>query len=316
MSSTGGRPQRPAISVVIPVFNAQRTLPGCLASLRAQDRDDVEVILIDDGSTDGSRQIMERSGFRVLLGDHQGPSAARNRGIAEAAGELVAFTDSDCLVPPHWLTRLEQALRSAGVDGAGGGQRCPDDETAAGRAFQKVMSQLGFVGDYTRNEQQLRAVKHNASCNVLYRKQALQRAGGFRVGLYPGEDVDLDHRLAKQGCRFVHTPGAEVQHYRPQTLSGFAHMMERYGWCQAVLVRIHGPFRFLHLLPLLSAAAAGGAVTLLILAPPLGLTLVASTLVAGYLALCLRSRALVRPALAALVVGAWHCGFARGLLGR
>ena len=306
--------KRPEISVVIPVFNAERTLPGCLDSLKNQDRQGVEVILIDDGSTDGSRQIMERSGFRVLMGGHQGPSAARNRGIAEAGGRLVAFTDSDCLVPPDWLSKLERALLAADATAAGGGQRSPEDETPRGRAYQRVMTQLGFVGDYTQDSPDLQEVRHNASCNVLYHKEALEGVGGFREDLYPGEDVDLDYRLEKQGCAFVHVPGVEVAHYRPQSLVGFARMMERYGWSQAFLVRVHGPFRFLHFLPLLTAAGALGLGTLVVVSPPAGAAVTLGALAAGYLALCLRSRALVRPDLAALVVGAWHVGFLRGLM--
>ena len=88
-----------SISVVIPVYNAGARLARVLAALQRVSAEDVEVILADDGSTDGSLDLCRRSGFTVLEGEHRGPSAARNAGILTARGRLIAFTDSDCIVP-------------------------------------------------------------------------------------------------------------------------------------------------------------------------------------------------------------------------
>lgn len=305
---------QPAVSVIIPVYNAERTLQACVDSLDAQDREGVEVIFVDDGSTDASPDILVRSGHRVILGQHRGPSAARNLGVEAARAPLVAFTDSDCLVPPHWLSTLERALEQSHAVGAGGGQRSPEDESPKGLAHQRILCQLGFVGDYTSGASTLTPVKHNPTCNVLYRREVIQRVGGFREDLFPGEDVDLDHRLAAQGHTFVRVPGAEVAHYRADTHRGFGRMMYRYGWAQARLVRIHGPFRPLHYLPILSAGVGLSLAVGLVLAPVPVLLGSGALGLFGYLALCIRSRALVRPDLAGLVVVAWHLGFARGIL--
>lgn len=305
-----------SISVIIPVYNAAETLPMCIESLAYLDRDDVEVIFIDDGSTDRSREIVAESPFQVILGDHAGPSAARNRGIEAAQAELVAFTDSDCIVPSNWLSELESALVSADAVGVGGGQCSPDDESPMGRKCQNLLEQLGFAGDYIHGSSEPTEVRHNASCNVLYRKQALKDVGGFKDNFYPGEDVDLDHRLGKQGHSFVFTPKATVAHYRPSTLSGCLRMMRRYGWAQTVLMRLHGPFRLLHFLPFVLVTLVVLLVAATVVNPLVGASAAAVSALFAYIAICFKAQAVVRPLFSSLMVAHWHLGFYSGLFCR
>jgi glycosyltransferase involved in cell wall biosynthesis len=301
----------PEISVVIPVHNAQKTLPACIRSLKALDYENVEVILVNDSSTDESSQIMNSSGFRVLQNDRRGPSSARNLGIRAATHELIAFTDADCIVPPNWLSALLAALESSGATSAGGGQRSPDDETAMGRRFQRLLGQIGMVGDYMHGSTQFRRVRHNPSCNALYHKSALLEVEGFRETLFPGEDVDLDRRLERRGHIFVFTPDAPVAHYRPATLGGCLRMMFRYGRAQGQLIRLHGPFRLLHVMPFVLL----GLITAACLSE-IGAVLAGSLLVLAFLVICIKARAVVRPDLFILLVSSWHIGFFYGLLAR
>ena len=96
----------PKVSVVIPVYNVERYLPKCLNSVCGQCLDEIEVICVDDGSTDGSAAILAEAArtdrrIKVVKGDHRGPGAARNRGIAVAKGKYLAFVDSD-----DWVDRF------------------------------------------------------------------------------------------------------------------------------------------------------------------------------------------------------------------
>ena len=101
----------PLISVVIPVYNAEQFLPACLDSVLHQDYPSFEILVIDDGSTDGSAALIDRYAAREprIVALHQrnaGVSAARNRGLTEARGEYIAFVDADDRVTPSYLSHL------------------------------------------------------------------------------------------------------------------------------------------------------------------------------------------------------------------
>ncbi len=100
---------RPRVSVIIPVFDGERTLRRAIESVLAQSIP-TELIVVDDGSTDGSATIAESLGARVIRQPNSGPAAARNRGIAEARGELLAFNDADDAWTPGRLARQLEAL--------------------------------------------------------------------------------------------------------------------------------------------------------------------------------------------------------------
>lgn len=109
------------ISVIIPVYNAEKTLNRALDSLLRQDFEDFEVILVDDGSADSSLQILEGyalsdSRFSVIKKENGGPSSARNAGIEKARGDYLYFVDADDYIEDHALSALERAASDSGAD--------------------------------------------------------------------------------------------------------------------------------------------------------------------------------------------------------
>jgi GT2 family glycosyltransferase len=255
----------------------------------------------------------------VLDAAGRGPSFARNYGVLESSHEIVAFTDADCVVPPHWLTSLVDGLRTSKAAGVGGPQRnvFPVERSSEARDLDAFFSLASVVAEYTRVDDRARDVDHNASCNVAYIRHAFREARGFAEGLWPGEDVDLDHRLGRLGYRCHYVPSALVDHHRPGTRQWFASMMRRYGRAQRELVNRHGRFRPLHYLPFgLGILAAAQ----LLLVPrrtrPVAL---AGNLLAGAAALfLLRQRVPVArwPAVlryAAIALYEWNRGYAEGL---
>lgn len=108
----------PVISVIVPFRNAAPYARACIGSLRRQDypRDRVEILPVENGSTDGSTRIIEEEeGIRCLHSSEIGAYPARNHGIRHASGDILAFTDVDCIPSPDWLRRMELAFRDPGI---------------------------------------------------------------------------------------------------------------------------------------------------------------------------------------------------------
>jgi glycosyltransferase involved in cell wall biosynthesis len=207
---------RPRVSVVIPVRDRRDLLVACLDGLGAQTYDSFEVVVVDDGSSDGSAEAAEAHAcgghtVRVIrLGDKgRGAVAARLAGVEEAVGEILAFTDSDCVPAPQWLEQLVSA-----IDGGADLVQGRTEPTRPPRPLERTVWGLRDDGLY-------------ATCNVAYRRLAYDRAGGFdtgaserlgfRVGgrargLGFGEDTLLGWRIRRAGdARFAEE--ALVRHH-------------------------------------------------------------------------------------------------------
>lgn len=260
----------PSICLIVPMRGDADYLERCLSSFVRLTYSPLEIILVDDGMTDAALQKAARSpGIRVLKSDGTGPSHARNLAARQTDAELLGFTDSDCIADPDWLDRLREGLGTEpDVAACGGRQLLPDDATPFQARVFTFLQRMGIVAEYLRapGDAGIVPVRHNPSCNVLYRRRAFLEAGGFPGGLWPGEDVALDYRLTRRGYRLLHNPAAIVYHYRPRGVRSFARWMWRYGLAQGWLVRHFGAFRWVHLAPsvllflvalVLSCAATG-----------------------------------------------------------
>jgi cellulose synthase/poly-beta-1,6-N-acetylglucosamine synthase-like glycosyltransferase len=311
----------PLVSVIVPAYNEEKVIGACLDSLVALDypRERLEIIVVDDGSTDRTAEIISKyRSVNAIKGAHQGPSAARNLALRQAKGEYVAFTDADCVVRPDWLRQLLRGFMAERVAGVGGIQAAAKDESAFGLAVGRVLGAFGFIAAYSRVLKAPADVDHNASCNVLYKKSALDQVGGFDEALWPGEDVDLDHKLSKAGFRLRQDPAVAVEHYRPSTLPQYRNMMYRYGLVQAYLVKKYGIFRAIQIIPFavplvfLTAIAIGAVFKIA------GLLVLSISGVALFGSLVLRGR-LTGPRdifLTLLAPYDWHRGFYAGILKR
>ena len=259
---------RPTVAVVIPAKNEESTIEACVRSLKQQTYGELQIIVVDDGSTDRTLEVLERfSDITVLRSDGRGPSRARNLGLGSAAADIIAFTDADCICEPRWVEELVATLQCGPYAGAGGDQHSPPGESPFGRRVQQFLKAVGFVGGYVRTTDHEVPTRHNPTCNVAYQSEVLERVGGFDEALWPGEDVDLDRRITAQGYELAYTPRAVVYHFRPRDMAGFCRMMKNYGRAQSCLMRKHGPFRAIHLVPLVSLA--GLSASPLLLCPPL-----------------------------------------------
>lgn len=194
-------------SVVIPCYNGAQYLVEALESVARQTRPPLEVLVVDDGSTDGSRELAASQGARVIATPgRRGPSHARNQGIRAARGDVVAFLDADDWWEPHHWADLAGLL-----------DRYPEAIVAFARAvaFGAINKPLGHpLPDSVPHEMFRELVTRNAlvQSGAAARRDALLAVGGYREDLRYAEDLDLWLRLARQGP-FV-ASNAFTVHYR------------------------------------------------------------------------------------------------------
>jgi len=317
--ATGGTGNLPSIRVVIPVRNAETTLRACLRSVIECDYPRKSVWVVNDGSDDATATILgEFPEIKVLHVKAIGASAARNLAISSADEDIIAFTDSDCVVRRDWLRELVACLMETGVTGAGGPQLPVQEQPIFARRLHAFLAAICFVGDYMRVGHGKHPVQHIPSCNAAYWRRAVQSIGGFRPGLFPGEDMDLDRRLVLAGHRIIYTPAAVVCHHRAETMGEYVRMSVGYGLAQGYLVRIHGPFRMLHVLPAIAAIGGLGWAWLMAASPAIGIAvaLAAALMILSFLA------GRVHPPLdigwlmllLLITVPTWNAGFLLGLV--
>jgi glycosyltransferase involved in cell wall biosynthesis len=195
------------VSVLVATYNYGRFIEESLHSAIAQTYRPLEIIVVDDGSTDDTRQRVARFGDRVryLRQDHSGVSAARNLGIQQSRGEYLAFLDADDVWSPHKVERSVAALRENPTAGVAYHWRAFADE--AGRALPQVFAPT-HQGDVL--EELLRG-SFIVSSSATARRVCVMRAGGFDVTLPRATDYDLFVRMALAGDRFVCVPEVLVR---------------------------------------------------------------------------------------------------------
>jgi GT2 family glycosyltransferase len=198
------------VSIVVPMWNAAATLDRCLDGILAQDASDsFEVIVVDNNSTDGSASLARRRPEIQLLSEpRQGAYAARNRGIAAAAGSLIAFTDPDCVPDPDWIRRLSAAM----ID--------PEAMVVTGRDRPAGDSRsIRLLGEYDHVKEALvmagadPSIYYAHTNNLITRREVFDRVGLFDERARGGDVVFVQRVLALHGTAAVrYEPTAHVDH--------------------------------------------------------------------------------------------------------
>jgi GT2 family glycosyltransferase len=231
-------PQTPRVSVVVCTYNGARTLDQCLRSLGRLDYPDYEVIVVDDGSTDNTPDILARyPDIRAIRQENRGLSNARNAGLHLATGSVVAYTDSDCFADPDWLTHLVDQLERIGAAAVGGPNLTPED----GWMAACVAASPGQPTHVLESDQ---VAEHIPGCNMAFRREALLAINGFDPQFRKaGDDVDVCWRLQQAGRWITFAPGAFVWHHRRQTPRTYLWQQAGYGQAEALL-RFKHPGKF------------------------------------------------------------------------
>lgn len=226
-------------SVIVCTRNGAGRIGTCLRALRKLREASYEVIVVDDGSTDGTAAEVE-SGFpevRLVRVPACGLSAARNAGAAAARAPYLAFTDDDCEPDPDWLVEIGRGF-AAGWDAVGGPNLAPPPRNWQAAV---VAAAPGAASHVMIDDQE---AEHIPGCNLAVTAEAFHAIGGFdRRFRTAGDDVDFCWRLRDAGRRIGFAPNGWVWHHRRPTLRGYLRQQRGYGRAEAMLMKKH-PRRF------------------------------------------------------------------------
>ena len=225
----------PRVSVVVCTYNGARTIRDCLEGLRRLEYPNYEVIVVDDGSTDGTGGIAAGYECRLIRTENRGLSSARNTGWKAASGEIVAYIDDDAYPDREWLQYLAASFLSTqnvGHAAVGGPNIAPGSD---GPIAQCVAHSPGGPTHVLLSDLE---AEHIPGCNMAFRKSCLEAIGGFdeqfRVA---GDDVDVCWRLQQRGWTLGFSPAAVVWHHRRNSVKAYWRQQKGYGKAEAMLER-------------------------------------------------------------------------------
>lgn len=199
--------ETPEVSVVLPLFNDADTIGDVLAALTAQEAaPPMEVILVDDGSTDGGVSPERSGGVRILRQPNAGPAAARNRGARQAVGRIVLFLDADCVPPPNWVAAMSGAIDGTCFQAAMG------TLSAANDGVIPRLVQIEVEDRYRGMQAAQDGVDFIAAPACGFLRAAFLAVGGFDERLRQAEDVELAYRFTGAGYRIAFVESAPVAH--------------------------------------------------------------------------------------------------------
>ena len=221
----------PSVSVVVPAFEEAVVIENCVRSILRSDHPNLEVVCVDDGSSDDTFARMQRLAAEhpqvtAVRQENAGKGAALNTGIARARGDILVLVDADGLFRPDTVTRLLRGFRDARV-----GAVCGNDRPVnLDRVLTKLLSLVSHVGTgLMRRALDVLNCLPVVSGNIgAFRRDVLERTGPLRTDTL-GEDLELTWRVHREGFRVTFAPDALVYAESPSTVRGLWHQRVRWG---------------------------------------------------------------------------------------
>jgi glycosyltransferase involved in cell wall biosynthesis len=233
----------PKVSVIVPVKNGANHIGELLNSLMQVDysKDRLEIIVVDGNSTDKTTEIVHQYPVKLLTEERPGLNAARNTGLNHSAGEIVAFADSDCVVPENWIKKMVENLQAVQVGCVGGNVQGYYEDFLSRYSDESIMPVMRIF----KKREELDSVKpplhYPAGCNMAFKREAIEKAGMFDESIKHGFDEDeLVERICRSGYKMVLDPEVVVMHKHRSTLRNLLKQNFVYGRGLGNLLKIKG----------------------------------------------------------------------------
>src|SRR3989344_331445 len=210
-------------SIVVITYNEEKNITDCLSALTSQDYGNYDILIIDASTDSTSQRAALFPNVKVIKSKRKGYGIQRNLGIRLSQGDIIAFTDADCMPPPDWLSKGISSLEQHHVAGLGGNAYPPEDAPLIGKAIAALGYPAGGSVGLNPKKDPL------STCNAFFKKTALTEINGFNeTMIYGGEDTDLCKRLKEKGHKIVIDPTVFIYH-KTRTFSEFLHWNIRRG---------------------------------------------------------------------------------------
>ena len=275
-------------SIIIATYNRLAEVRELMDSLEAltYPKDDFEVIISDDGSKDGTKSYIESmtSAMNVvyLYQQNKGPGEARNHGMEEASGDYFIFLDSDCMVPDHWLSAIDESVEDEGLDAFGGPDTYHPSFSPLLKAINYAMTSFIGTGG-TRGNKKSVGKFYPRSFNMGISREVFDKVGGMNK-LRHGQDMDLSARIYEAGFKVGLIADAYVFHKRRTSIRKFFRQIFNWGVARVNLGRSHPQLlKPVHFLPSLVVL---GTVMSLIISIVFGWSWIWKLVVFGFSAIC------------------------------
>ncbi len=235
------RDESPSVTVVVPVRNCEKTIGKTLDALGKIDypRDRLEVIVVDGISSDKTKDIVQQYPVRLLTQNAEGLNQARNAGLENSTGEIIAYTDGDCVVSPKWLRKIVDNFDDPEVGAVGGNvEGYKKDNLFAQYADNSVIRVMPFSSRRVTLDH-LKPFLYAPGCNMAFRRSTLEKAGLFNPNIrYGFDEFETLERIIKSGYKIVFDPEVLVQHQHRSSLREIMRQAFNYGTGGALLVKM------------------------------------------------------------------------------
>jgi cellulose synthase/poly-beta-1,6-N-acetylglucosamine synthase-like glycosyltransferase len=229
-----------SVTVIVPVRNGEPTIEPLLESLQKldYDRKKVEVLVVDGNSTDKTRDIVKKYPVKLVVEKKKGLNTARNTGIRNSNGEIIAFTDCDCVVPSNWITKIVENFKDPQVSCVGGSAKGLNGDFISQYADNSIVPLMPSF----KKREELNMVKpflrHPAGCNMAFKRKVAEEVGCFDESIQYGfDEVEFTERVCRAGYKMVLDPKVFVWHKHRSTLKEFLKQNFRYGRGSGLLLK-------------------------------------------------------------------------------
>lgn len=252
-------------SIVIPVYNRPVEVDELLKSLCEQTAKNFEVIIVEDGSSEKCQQIVEKYTLELSISyfykENSGPGTSRNYGAARAKGDYIVFFDSDCIIPPTYMSSVNQFMAATPVDAFGGPDKAHASFTTTQKAINYSMTSFFTTGGIRGGNEKMDKF-FPRSFNMGFSKAVFEITGGFSTMRF-GEDIDMSIRILSNNFTTALIKNAFVYHKRRTDLKKFFKQVFNSGMARINLYKKHpNSLKLVHLLP---TSFVLGSLTLLVL---------------------------------------------------
>ncbi len=224
------------ISIIIPTFNSAKVLVRCLESLSNQtiNNKNYEVIVVDDGSNDNTKEVVAKYPVRYIYQHNRGPAAARNNGVMNAEGSIILFTDADCEPQPNWIEEMIKPMDNPQIAGVKGAYKTQQKEIVA------RLVQIEYEHKYERMKK-FKYIDFIDTYSAGYRKEIFLKYNGFdeRYPKASVEDQEFSFRLSHDGHKMVFNPDAIVFHRHSDNLLDYLKKKYKIAFWKAFLLKRH-----------------------------------------------------------------------------